>query len=123
MNNIAIGTDIVYVPRIRSIIDRFGARFINRIYTQNEITLAPSLESKMYNYFAKRFAAKEALAKAIGTGIGREFEFCDIEVLRDDFKKPYFGSLPSSCATCKASLSLADDRDYAIAQVLLIMDA
>lgn len=99
-----IGTDIVLIPRIEKSIS--SERFLKSVYTQNEIKYCKSSAS-----FAGIFAAKEALLKALGTGI--KGKLSDYEVLHDELGKPYFNGV----GNCDVSIS--HDGDYAVASVIL----
>ena len=85
MNIFGIGIDIAEIYRIKDILEK-NNRFINKIFTENE---RKYFESKNFRVetIAGNFAAKEAISKALGTGI-RNFEFKDIEVIRDEKGKP-----------------------------------
>ena len=86
MNIIGNGVDIVKNSRVNKSIKTKG--FLNRIFTKNEIEQAKKLKNKI-NYYAKRFAAKEAFVKAIGTGFRYNINFIDIEVKNYKNGKPY----------------------------------
>lgn len=80
---IGIGTDIVQIRRIELSIRRWGHKFLNRIFTQNEQKGAERLSPEIrMAYYAKRFAAKEAFSKALGTGIGSLSGWTEIEVVK-----------------------------------------
>lgn len=81
------GIDICEVPRIKASIERFGERFIQRIFTPREISYASRKKNK-YERFAARFAAKEAGMKAIGTGWRRGVRWVDFEVVNEPSGKP-----------------------------------
>ena len=81
------GIDICEVPRIRASIERFGERFIRRIFTKGEIAYVERKANK-YERFAARFAAKEAGMKAIGTGWSRGVRWVDFEVVNERSGKP-----------------------------------
>ena len=83
---VGIGVDLCDARRIEQSITRFGARFLDRIFTENEQAHA-NAAAKPALSFAKRFAAKEAVAKALGTGV-RGFFFVDIEVISGPLGKP-----------------------------------
>jgi holo-[acyl-carrier protein] synthase len=110
-----IGIDIVELDRIKSIIER-QPKFIQRILTKNEQLMFEKLASqRKIEFLAGRFAAKEAFAKANGTGIGTELSFLDIEIQKDPKGKPYI-SLPLLQGV---HLSISHSRDYAVAQVII----
>lgn len=84
---IGIGTDIVSVQRIEKAVERFGERFINRVFTEDETSCCDGKKEKA-QYLAGRFAAKEAVLKALGTGISNGIWFKDVEVARVHGKRP-----------------------------------
>ena len=119
-----IGTDIVEIKRIETMtsLDKFASK----ILSQNEKEFYDSLTNqKQIVYISKQFAAKEAIAKAIGTGIRNDTHFKNIEVLRDKNGAPIFNALNrlekiiSDLGITKTHVSLADERDYAIAIAVL----
>lgn len=81
MHLFGIGIDVVEVERIASSIDEFGDKFTHRIFTEGERAYCES-QKRPYLHYAARFAVKEAVAKAFGTGIGKELSWLDIEVVR-----------------------------------------
>jgi len=127
---IGIGSDIVSVKRIVELDKKYPKKFLERIFTPFEIDCSKDKINK-YNYFAKRFAAKEAFSKAIGLGIGRGFNFNDIEVFNDDLGKPFLRILNSKkplfnekkinleLDEINIHLSLSDDSDFAHAFVVI----
>ncbi|WP_264338131.1 holo-[acyl-carrier-protein] synthase [Wolbachia endosymbiont (group A) of Cheilosia soror] len=114
-----IGTDIVYIPRVLRILQKYGEKFLNRIYTEKEIELSRKYNSQEMRarYFAKRFAAKEAFVKARGTGFSQGITMKDIEIYNDVRGKPYL--TVSKDFISKIHLSLSDDGDYATAFVII----
>ncbi|NEV49291.1 holo-[acyl-carrier-protein] synthase [Wolbachia pipientis] len=114
-----IGTDIVYIPRVLRILQKYGEKFLNRIYTEKEIELSRKYNSQEMRarYFAKRFAAKEAFVKARGTGFSQGIIMKDIEIYSGVKGKPYL--TVSKDFISKIHLSLSDDGDYATAFVII----
>ena len=119
-----IGTDIVEIKRIETMtsLDKFASK----ILSHNEKEFYDSLTNqKQIVYISKQFAAKEAIAKAIGTGIRNDSYFKNIEILRDKNGAPIFNALNkldkiiSDLGITKTHVSLADERDYAIAIAVL----
>ena len=119
-----IGTDIVEIKRIETMesLDKFAYK----ILSHNEKEFYDSLTNeKQIVYISKQFAAKEAIAKAIGTGIRNDTHFKNIEILRDKNGAPIFNALNnlekiiSDLGITKTHVSLADERDYAIAIAVL----
>lgn len=116
---LATGVDLVEIERLESVIERFGDRFLNRIYTPRELEeVGHNLSS-----LAGRFAAKEAVAKALGTGIG-VVRWQEIEILRGPERQPVLkldgaaAELANKLALKRWSLSLSHTRHYAIAMVV-----
>ncbi|WP_438952625.1 holo-ACP synthase [Porticoccus sp.] len=120
---IAIGTDIVQVARISEALNRRGRDFAERILCPRELALFDRKPSPAA-YLAKRFAAKEALSKALGTGIGK-VSWQDIETVNDSSGAPAFllmGNAKKQLQKLGANhalLSLSDERDFAVAFVVL----
>ena len=85
---LGIGTDIIEVARIRASHEKFGERFVSRILLPSEIEYCLSHKDPA-PFIAARFAAKEAVSKAFGTGIGRSLGWLDIEVRRKESGEPY----------------------------------
>lgn len=119
-----IGTDIVEIKRIETM--KSLDKFASKILSHNEKEFYDSLTNeKKIVYISKQFAAKEAIAKAIGTGIRNDTHFKNIEILRDKNGAPIFNALNklqkiiSDLGITKTHVSLADERDYAIAIAVL----
>ena len=122
---IAIGTDIVEIQRIASALERQGDKFVQRILTESEI-VEYQARSNSVAFLAKRFAAKEAIAKALGTGIGRGISFQHMIVSNDSEGAPQV-ELQASAAerlkqigATKILISLADEKQFALAYVTLV---
>ena len=88
MSIVGIGIDIVDCARIESSIERFGERFLHRVFTEGEIAYSQSMKFPA-RHFAARFAAKEALSKAFGTGIGKSMGWRDLDVRKKESGEPY----------------------------------
>jgi len=82
-----LGHDLIEISRIRQSVERHGEHFLNRVFTGKEIAYCRKFEDPV-PHFAGRFAAKEAIAKALGTGFGADLGWHDIEVLNDERGKP-----------------------------------
>ncbi len=96
---VGVGTDLVEIARIKKIIEgAAGDRFLRRILTEREALLPATGSGRRVEFAAGRFAAKEAVAKAIGCGIGGEVGFHDIEILPDDRGKPLCTLSPQALA-------------------------
>lgn len=113
---IGIGSDIIDIRRIEACIRKYGDGFINRIFTHKEIEQAESRNDKCA-YYAKRFAAKEAVSKAFGHGITAALAWRDIEILNDPKGKPYVNT-PTQEST-RIDISISDEYPYAQAFVVI----
>ena len=125
MKILGIGVDVVENKRIQKSIK--NALFIKRIYTSKELKQSKGVVNKV-GYFSKRFAAKEAFSKAIGTGFRNKLNFIDISVSNNKVGKPYFllnNKVKNiifkkfKIKSFKFSLSLSDEKKYSIAYVIL----
>ncbi len=117
-NIVGIGTDVVNISRIESVFKKFGRKFIEKNYHQDEIEVFDTLpEHKILPYLSKRFAAKEAIAKALGKGIG-EISFSDIAVINDEHGAPEVKINPQKQHLTRGysiHISLSDDAPFVIA--------
>lgn len=119
-----IGTDIVHVKRMRDNLDKYEDKFARRILTESEFTEFKNKKDKAA-FLAKRFAAKEATVKAMGTGFTQGLSLHHIGVGHDAAGKPILEFLDvaeifiQEKKIKQAHLSLADERDYAVAFVTL----
>ena len=110
---LGIGIDVVQIPRIAELVAAQGDKFAQRILAPQEITLSKKYKDAQYIAFlARRFAAKEAVAKALGTGIGQAVAFQDIIVLKEESGAPVLMRTPKLDAALRARFPAA--RDYAL---------
>ena len=125
MKILGIGVDIVSNKRIKVLIK--NKLFISRAFSQNEIKISKNNSNKI-NYFSKRFAAKEAFAKSLGTGFRNNLNFKDIEILNNSKGKPFYSKSKKINAIVKKTfkinnfnlfLSISDEKDYSIAFTIL----
>lgn len=118
-----IGTDIVRVERIARSLDRHGAAFAERVLSEREMPEYHASRQQAH-LVAKRFAVKEAVSKAFGTGIGAEMSFHDISVVHDALGKPLLAFSDAAQARLEARgithhhVSISDEHDYVIAFVV-----
>jgi holo-[acyl-carrier protein] synthase len=121
---VGTGIDIAEVPRIAESIQRFGDRFLQRVFTEGEIRYCDSKANRVERY-AARFAAKEAAMKALGTGWSYGIRWRDIEVARQPGRRPtiqFYGKAAEFAARLKTrniSLSISHTPEQAIASVIL----
>jgi holo-[acyl-carrier protein] synthase len=118
------GIDIAEVPRIRKSIERFGNRFLQRIFTPGEIRYCESKANRVERY-AGRFAAKEAAMKALGTGWNHGVRWRDCEVARMPGQRPTMvfhgraGEFAAKLGVKNVALSISHTVEQAVAQVIL----
>src|SRR6266480_3226757 len=121
---VGTGIDIAEVHRIGEAMERFGARFLHRVFTEGERRYCDSKANRVERY-AARFAAKEAAMKALGTGWSRGVRWRDIEICRQLGSRPtirFHGKAAEFAArlnTKNVALSLSHTREQAIASVIL----
>jgi holo-[acyl-carrier protein] synthase len=121
---IGVGTDLIEIARIAQTVDRFGDRFLQRVYTAQEIAYCLRKKSSAES-LAARFAAKEAAAKALGTGINHGIGWLDLEVVREPSGKPTLqlhgraAHLARQLGVATTSLSLTHGKDLALAFVVM----
>ena len=121
-----IGTDIIDINRIKSVLNKYGNKFKYKCFHINEISWSNS-KLKSAESFAKRYAAKEACAKALGTGLARGVFWKDIEVINNKHGKPFIRLHNNALnflnkkinKNAKIELSLSDEINFAIANVII----
>jgi holo-[acyl-carrier protein] synthase len=127
MNVIGLGTDIVNINRIKKIYSKYGNQFLNKILTESEKKSEKKLSRfKNVSTIAKKFAAKEAILKAIGYGFSNGIHFKDVEIYNDESGKPY-ANLNGKAKTIVKKISkkynifltLSDDEPWAVATALI----
>ena len=127
MKIFGIGTDIVNIKRMEKIFIKKNNNFKNRIFSKREILYCEN-KKKSYSYYAKRFAAKEAFTKALGTGIRKDVNLKNIEISNNEYGKPFIllkGRLAKYLKKKVKNkkydiyLSLSDDKPWAQATVIL----
>jgi holo-[acyl-carrier protein] synthase len=121
---IGVGTDLIEIDRMEASIKRFGERFLERIFTPGEIDYCLRKKASAES-FAARFAAKEAGAKALGTGISRGVSWKEIEVRREPGERPTLhwsgraAERAEAMGVVRTELSLTHSRSTAMALVVL----
>ncbi|MEY0025601.1 holo-ACP synthase [Providencia rettgeri] len=121
---VGVGTDIVEIARIESMIERTGDSLAKRILTEAELVQYQQ-QSKPARFLAKRFAVKEAAAKALGTGIRNGLAFNQFEVTNDKLGKPLLSlsdealTLANCIHATHFHVSITDERHYAVATVII----
>lgn len=124
---VGIGLDLVKIDRIRAIAERWQARFLDRLYTEAERRYCLARPAP-YASFAGRFAVKEAVLKALGTGWTNGITWHDIQVLNDRTGRPRAAvsgrlkTLMKRAGVTTIHVSLSHDTDYAVAEAVLTKD-
>ena len=127
MNVIGLGTDIVNINRIQKIYLKYGNHFLDKILTESEKKIDKNTSKlKKISTIAKRFAAKEAISKAIGYGFSKGINFKNIEIQNDKYGKPYANvkgkakaELSKLSKKYNIFLTLSDDNPWAVATALI----
>lgn len=117
---IGIGTDIVQIPRIERLVEKFGNKFVERILSKHEMEVYGRKSCRAF--VARRFAGKEALSKALGKGMGRPLRFTDITIKNNELGKPEVTidvDIGFEFKNIKIHASLSDDYPAAIAFVVI----
>ena len=125
MRVLGIGVDIIENKRIR--ISVKNSKFLNRIFSVKELKQSTLLKDKTI-YFSKRFAAKEAFAKALGTGFRKNLNFKDVEIINDKMGKPYYVKTKKiknlvqknfKVKNFNCFLSISDEKEYSTAFTII----
>jgi holo-[acyl-carrier protein] synthase len=123
-----IGIDLAGIPRFREVVGRWGERFLQRVFTEQELAYCRRRRDPV-PHLAARFAAKEAALKALGTGLRLGVRWRELEVRRERGQAPTMvlsgraRAIAAGQGVRRLLLSLTHDGDYAMAQVMLIGDA
>ena len=125
MTILGVGMDIVETKRIAESIERFGDRFLHRVFLESEVAYSRSMKFP-HLHLAARFAAKEAISKAFGTGIGRDLGWRDLEIIREPSGAPRVVLHGRAEAYAKARgvqavhVSLSHTTDYGAASAIIV---
>ncbi len=124
MSTLGIGIDMVEVERIQHSLDRFGEKFMKRVFSEGEIAYCQSMKFPA-RHFAARFAAKEAVSKAFGTGIGKAMSWREIDVHKKTSGEPFVvlhggaETFAKERGVKSVSISLSHTDHHAIAMITL----
>ncbi|CDA16357.1 MAG: holo-ACP synthase [Clostridia bacterium] len=122
---IKTGIDIIEVNRIKEAIQDLDEKFLKRVYTNYEIEYCNSKNNMKYQHFAARFAAKEAVFKAISNKLKSKYDisWTDIEIKNDENGKPmFFIDKLNKCDIISKDISMSHIKDYAIASVSILLE-
>mgnify|MGYP003373472117 FL=1 len=120
---ISCGTDIIEIERIKDSIEETNNKFLNRVYTKKEIEYCESKKAQRYQHYAARFAAKEAVFKAISVKLEDKYSICwkDIEIINDNQGRPSItlqGNIQKNIE--QIDISLSHCKEYATANVVVV---
>lgn len=116
-----LGTDIIEIDRIEKVVSRYGQQFLDRLFTSSEQEYCKKYRNPIQHY-AGRFAAKEAIAKALGKGISKEIAWTDIEIINDENGKPHVYLAPQVrdlFSDPTVHLSISHCKQYATAVAII----
>jgi holo-[acyl-carrier protein] synthase len=125
VNVLGIGVDIVETARVQASVEKFGDRFLGRCFLPGEVAYCQTMKFPA-RHFAARFAAKEAISKAFGTGIGRQLGWRDLEIGRRESGEPFVilhgkgEELARQRGATGVLVSLSHGEAYAVAQAVLV---
>jgi holo-[acyl-carrier protein] synthase len=125
MTLLGLGVDIVETARISAALLRHGEAFLHRVFTEGEIAYCAPMREPM-PFYAARFAAKEAVSKALGTGLGGEAGFCEIDIQRKESGEPFVVLTGAAAETAarlgirEVRVSLSHSEHYAVATALAL---
>ena len=120
---IKCGTDIIEIDRIKESIESLGNRFLQKVFTEREIQYCESKKAQKYQHYAARFAAKEAVLKAISQLLENKFdiEWKEIEVLNDEEGRPFVNLLKKDIHIDEIDISISHCKTYAVASVVVCL--
>lgn len=127
--DLACGIDIIEIKRIKKALDTNGDKFLNKVFTPEEIEYCEGRSAARYQHYAARFAAKEAVVKALGIGFAKGVWWTEVEVARDESGKPsvkLYGQakrLAEELGVKSLRLSLSHCHDYAVANAVCFIEA
>jgi holo-[acyl-carrier protein] synthase len=119
MTKITVGNDIIEIKRISDLIEKHDKHFLNKVFSDKEQAYC----ARRANSYAGRYAAKEAIVKALGTGIGKEISWHDMEILNDDRGKPIVflsDKVNTHFGNPEIEISISHCREYASAVAIII---
>jgi holo-[acyl-carrier protein] synthase len=127
MTILGIGMDVVETKRIAESLERFGDRFLHRVFLEGEVAYSQSMKFP-HLHLAARFAAKEAISKAFGTGIGKEIGWRDMEIVREPGGRPRVVlhgravEFAKSRGVVEIHVSLSHTAEYGAASAVIVGD-
>ena len=117
---ISCGTDIIEINRIKDAIEMHKEKFKAEIYTENEISYCESHKLQKYQHYAARFAAKEAIFKALSSKLNKNYSWKDFEIINNDLGKPEVNLKNEIEEIESIDVSLSHCKEYAVANVVVL---
>lgn len=117
---VACGTDIIEINRIKEAIEKYEGKFQEEIFTKNEIEYCESHKNQSSQHYAARFAAKEAIFKAISCKLSRNYSWKDFEIVNNEIGKPEVRLRTNIPEIENIDVSLSHCKEYAIANVVVL---
>lgn len=120
---IKTGVYIIEIERVKKSIEETEGKFCERVFTQKEIEYCESKKAQKYQHYAARFAAKEAVFKAISFNLSNKYDigWKDIEILNDDAGRPYVNILKTDIRIGDIDISISHCKEYAVSSVIFTM--
>lgn len=117
---IKTGVDIIEIERVKKSIEETEGKFCEKVFTQKEIEYCESKKAQKYQHYAARFAAKEAVFKAISFSLSSKYDigWKDIEILNDENGRPYVNILNQNIKFDDIDISISHCKEYAVASVI-----
>jgi holo-[acyl-carrier protein] synthase len=117
---ISCGTDIIEIERVKQSIQKYEEKFKTNIYTKNEVEYCESHKQQKYQHYAARFAAKEAIFKAISKRLSESYSWTDFEILNTEYGKPEVFLKTNIPEIESIDISLSHCKEYATAMVVVL---
>ena len=117
---IACGTDIIEIDRVRKSIEKYEDKFKENLFTEREVEYCESRNIQKYQHYAARFAAKEAIFKAISKTLSNEYSFRDFEVINDENGKPEVSLKTPIDEIVNIDISISHCKEYAVSMVVVL---
>ena len=119
---LSVGTDIIEIDRIKKLINTRGSEFLNRVYTEKEIEYCEARKEQRYQSYAARFAAKEAIYKALSENINTNNSWKDFEIVNTNNGKPKIYLHLEIKELDSIEISISHCKEYAVAYVTVILN-
>ena len=117
---ISCGTDIIEIERIQDALEKYEGKFQSEIFTETEVAYCESHHTQKFQHYATRFAAKEAIFKAISSKLSRSYSWKDFEIINNEIGKPEVFLRTDISEIESIDVSLSHCKEYAIANVVVL---